>query len=156
MINKKIFTSIFLIMAVLTLNACSSKSSKQPTAESVTSKIVEDLQSDTMIELSEERVQSYYGFDLDIVEDYSIYVDGSGGFSDEVAVLKAKDTGDINALKDSIQERVDSQEKAFDGYNAKEFKKLEDHLVVVRDNYVLFVVSNDTESAQKIFRNAFN
>ncbi|MCX7657899.1 MAG: DUF4358 domain-containing protein, partial [Oscillospiraceae bacterium] len=58
-------------------------------------------------------------------------------------------------VEDSITDRIESQKKAFDGYNAKEFSKLEDNLVTENGNYVLFVVSDDNDKAKEIFQKAF-
>ena len=152
---KRICLAICLAVSMLTLYGCSSQSKSEPSADSIVLKIVDNIDSDTMVQLSEERIANYYDLDISDLLDYSIYVDGSGGFSDEVAVLKAKDSEHLDILKECVEKRVESQKKAFDGYNAGEYKKLEDYLLTSKDNYVLFVVSGDTDGAEKIFRDAF-
>lgn len=153
---KNFFTLCFLIITVMAiaLSSCSSKESAQPSTAAIASSIIESFDSDTMVDVTD-RVESYYNFDVNVLEEYAVYVDGSGGFANEVAVLKVKDSTDLEAVNTAVDERIESQKRAFDGYNAKELKKIENNLVVTKGNYILFTVVDDTANAEKIFRDAF-
>lgn len=144
---------IVTVMA-LALSSCSSKESAQPSTASIASSIIESFDSNTMVDVTD-RVESYYNFDVNVLEEYAVYVDGSGGFANEVAVLKVKDSTDLEAVNTAVDERIESQKRAFDGYNAKELKKIENNLVITKGNYILFTVVDDTVNAEKIFRDAF-
>lgn len=152
---KKVSVILLMALSMAIFTSCGSKENANPIPKAITDNIISEMSTDTMVELTEDRVSSYYDIDLDKLEDYSIYIEGSGGFADEVAVFKAKSTDDIEEIKTSITDRIDNQNKAFDGYNSEELVKIKDNIVLVNDNYILFVISEDNDNAEEIFRNSF-
>lgn len=150
---KKIIYLLIMILSILTFSACG-KATANPVAKDVTASIISDFSSDSMTELSADRVNSYYDIDLKKLEDFSIYIEGSGGYADEVAIFKVKDNKDIEDIKASINDRIKNRLKDFDGYNSEELVKIKDNLVLVKGKYILFVISENNDKAKSTFNAA--
>ena len=150
---KKIIYLLIMVLSILTFSACG-KATANPVAKDVAASIVSDFSSDSMTELSADRVNSYYDIDLKKLEDFSIYIEGSGGYADEVAIFKVKDNKDIEDIKASINDRIKNRLKDFDGYNSEELVKIKDNLVLVKGKYILFVISENNDKAKSTFNAA--
>ena len=150
---KKIIYLLIMVLSILTFSACG-KATANPVAKDVTASIISDFSSDSMTELSADRVNSYYDIDLKKLEDFSIYIEGSGGYADEVAIFKVKDNKDIEDIKASIDDRIKNRLKDFDGYNSEELVKIKDNLVLVKGKYILFVISENNDKAKSTFNAA--
>ena len=150
---KKIIYLLIMILSILTFSACG-KATANPVAKDVTASIISDFSSDSMTELSADRVNSYYDIDLKKLEDFSIYIEGSGGYADEVAIFKVKDNKDIEDIKASINDRIKNRLKDFDGYNSEELVKIKNNLVLVKGKYILFVISENNDKAKSTFNAA--
>ena len=150
---KKIIYLLIMILSILTFSACG-KATANPVAKDVTASIISDFSSDSMTELSADRVNSYYDIDLKKLDDFSIYIEGSGGYADEVAIFKVKDNKDIEDIKASINDRIKNRLKDFDGYNSEELVKIKDNLVLVKGKYILFVISENNDKAKSTFNAA--
>ena len=150
---KKIIYLLIMILSILTFSACG-KATANPVAKDVTASIISDFSSDSMTELSADRVNSYYDIDLKKLEDFSIYIEGSGGYADEVAIFKVKDNKDIEDIKASIDDRIKNRLKDFDGYNSEELVKIKNNLVLVKGKYILFVISENNDKAKSTFNAA--
>ena len=108
-----------------------------------------------MNELNGDRIPMYYDINLNKVDDYSVYIEGSGGFADEVAVFKMKDEKDDTYIKDVISKRIEQRKKDFTGYNSWELDKIEKNQVSEEGKYVCFIISDNVDKANNIFEGYF-
>lgn len=153
--NKKFIFALTSIFAILFTSCKSQNTNQDLSAKDIADKIIHEIGKDSMTQIPSEKIENYYDTDTNKIDDFCIYIEASGAFADEIAVFKAKSKDDVKAVEDSITDRIESQKKVFDGYNAKELSKLEDNLVTENGNYVLFVVSDNNDKAKEIFQKAF-
>ncbi len=153
--NKRIIFTITAAFAILLSSCKNQNTNKDLSAKDIASKIIQEIGKDSMTEIPSDKIENYYDTDKSKLDDFCVYIEASGAFADEIAVFKAKNKDAVKAVEDSITDRIESQKKAFEDYNAKELSKLEDNLVTENGNYILFVVSNDKDKAKEIFQKAF-
>ena len=148
---KKFIYIILIVLSLSYLTACGEKTSN-PSAKELSDSIITIFDTNSMSEITSDRISSYYDIDLTKVIDYSIYIEGSGGSADEVAVFKAKSSNDISSIKASINDRIARRQKDFENYNSEELVKIEDNLVLQKGDYILFVISDNNDKAESIFK----
>ena len=73
---------------------------------------------------------------------------------EEVLVVKLKDVSQADAIESAVQSRVDTQLQSFEGYGPEQCKLLDDHVLDIQGNYVLFVVNGEAQAADKAFQNS--
>lgn len=152
---KKGILSIIITAIIVLCTACGNTASASASAGEMTAEILKDFSSDLMTEVSSERMPSYYNLDLELLEEYSVYIDGSGGFADELAIFKVKNEKDIETVKQSIQSRLEDRKKVFESYSPEEFDKLQNCVIKEQGAYILFSVSDDNSTVEKCFLSFF-
>lgn len=151
---KKIALILMSALLMLGFSGCKGEEVNVSPSE-ITGKILESFPSDIMAEVTSDRIQTYYDLDTGILDGMSVYIDGSGGFADELAVFKVKDKKDAEAVKESIGKRLEERKELFRDYNPDEFAKLENSTVIVKESYIFFVVSDDNSTSEQVFEDFF-
>lgn len=147
---------LLAFVATIGLTACGGGKAINDKPADIAAAIVAGLPSDvSMVELDSARIANYYTIDMSKVEELSVYIEGSGGFADEVAVFRMKSTDDIEEAKAAVEKRVEKQRKGFDGYVPAEVERIDNNSVVAKQNYLLFVISDDEKAAEDIFKAYF-
>lgn len=152
---KKGILFIIMIAVITVFSACSQNVVASASVSEMTEEILQEFSSDTMAEVTGERLPSYYNLDLNLLDSYSVYIDGTGGFSDELAIFQVKDTKDIETVKQAIQSRVEDRKNAFESYNPEEFDKLQNCVIREQGVYILFCVSDDNATVEENFMSYF-
>lgn len=73
---------------------------------------------------------------------------------DEVLLVKLKSEEQSDAVVEAIEARRDSRKESFQGYGASQTKLIEDSIIDVRGNYILFVIKEDAEKIDRAFQKA--
>ncbi|MGN0601893.1 MAG: DUF4358 domain-containing protein [Oscillospiraceae bacterium] len=119
---------------------------------SVADKLKSDIAyKDTLTELSADMIQKLFGLAADT--DYKagkVYVGSGGATAEEIACFEANDADGAAKIKTVLEERVESQKTAFENYQPQEMDKLNDPVLVVKDNCVFMCISDDNAKAQEI------
>ena len=155
---KKQTIILSLIAATLALSSCgSSKYSADIDPKAVAAAVIEDtsIEFPSMNEIDTGKLSNYLAIDLDEIESCSFYIAGSGGYADEVAIIKLKDKSYSSEAVEIINERLEKRKKDFEGYNSDEYDKLENALVSEKGSYVIFSVSEDNERVDEIVEGYF-
>lgn len=69
----------------------------------------------------------------------------------ELFLIKLTDVSQSDAVQDAIEERLDTQKKSFEGYGAEQTKLLNDHVLEVKGNYILYYVGGNTSKVRQAF-----
>lgn len=153
---KRLFTMFITItMLGLVLTGCGGSGSKEVTAEPA--KLAEDLagtaSGDTLSAVSQEILASTYLVDTAKIEDSAAYL-GTGATACEAVVIKCSDTDYPAEVKKLFETRVSNQSELYASYNADEVKNLDNAIIKISGSYAVLCVTNDTESAEKILKEA--
>lgn len=106
---------------------------------------------DTLTELNSDMIKKLFG--LEEGTDYKagkVYVGSGGATAEEIACFEANDADGAAKIKTALEERIDAQRTAFENYQPQEMDKLNNPVLVARDNYVFMCISDDNTKAEEI------
>ncbi len=151
----KAILSFLLISVIFTSCSSDSKDVDFEPSEAV-NEIISTVEMSSMAEVGSDRLNSYIDIDQSEIEKYSMYICGSGGFADEVAVFKMKSEDSAAKLKELFTQRIEKRKADFKDYNPDEYTKLGNALISVKGKYVFVSVTGDNDTAQSIFLKYYN
>mgnify|MGYP001046467709 CR=1 FL=1 len=120
--------------------------------EDVTKAVTKALDMKELSEADHRMVKRFYGLNANDYEGVSLYVSDSNMAVEEVLIVKLKDTAQSEQVESAIKDRLDSQLESFEGYGAEQCKLLNDHVLDVEGNYILYVVNKKAKGADKAFQ----
>ena len=151
---KKLLCAFFCT-ALLLLTSCGGDSQKTMDmtafSESVLSSVEYD---DELISLSDKVAGNYYDLEIDGLEGYVIFVSSTSATTNELAVFHCADSSALEATKSAVEARMKDQREAYENYIPDELLRLDNALVKTSGNYLLFSVSDDNETVEKLFDEA--
>lgn len=152
----KMITSIMVSLVILA-GCGSDKPMKTLVIKDTMDGIVKNISfEDELISLTEKNVSEYYDIDSKVVAEYEIRVSATGATTEELAIFKlTADSTASDTVKAMLEERKASLKKAFEQYIPAEIARLDKAIIVEKDGYILFSVSEDGTGVQKQFEAAF-
>lgn len=160
--KKRLSLVLMLAMALtLALSACSSTNNKAEPIESnvpvkeMVDKMLTDVEQPAFMELDEEGVKEQYHLDPALLEEYSVRFPLMNVKSNEVSVLKVKDAKDIPTVEAALKQRAADAQKSFEQYLPDQYENAKNYKIVTKGNYVLFVISDQTDALVKSFESFF-
>jgi predicted small lipoprotein YifL len=148
----KIIAAILLPVFMITLfTACGAKEPITVDPDNVTTAVMDAIEFPSPVQKDAESIGVYYTtLDTNSVKRMSVYVCGSGAYPDEIAVFEFTDEGAAEAGYESVNKRYDDLVSTFTDYTPQEMYKLESPVMVIYDNYVVFIDCSDNEIAEEI------
>lgn len=122
--------------------------------EDVTKAVTKALNMEELSEADNRMIKRFYGLNVNDYEGVSLYVSDSNMKVEEVLIVQLKDTAQAEQTEAAIRDRLDSQLESFEGYGAEQCKLLNDHVLDVEGNYILYVVNKKAKKADKAFQNS--
>lgn len=92
-----------------------------------------------------------YGIDAEKVQDCKVFL-SSGATASEIAVFAMKDEEGVNELLELINQRIEERKTSFADYAPDEVPKLENAVLLNKDNYVVFAVVADPQAAEDVIK----
>lgn len=105
----------------------------------------------SLVELNEDEIKSFYFYEAGLVEEAIVYI-STQTTADEVALFK---TDKVEEVKKAIVERVQNQVSTFGSYFPEENPKLENAVILVKNDIVIFVASKDPKQIQEMIEKLF-
>lgn len=96
-------------------------------------------------------IKRFYGLNPKDYDGAVLYAPADNMDAHELFLVKLKDDTQKKAVEDAIEERLDTQLKSFEGYGAEQTALLEGHVLSEKGNYMLYIVGEYAEDAQKAF-----
>lgn len=156
---KKIFGGIILYGLILfVLTSCSSNKStdnKSPSISDIDEKIKETVNVSNMDIGDSKKLEKLYDVDVEDLEDFILYTPSTNIEANEIAILKVKDSNKIDDIKDKLMKRAEKQGDIFKDYLPDEYFLIEKYVLKAKDNYILFIISEDVETIEDIFDEFF-
>ncbi len=97
-------------------------------------------------------LKRFYGLNGNDYEGVQLYVSDSYMEVEEVLIVKLKDLEQSEAVEAAVNARVEHQLDSFEGYGPEQCKLLENHILDIQGNYILFVVHKNTKAADAAFQ----
>ena len=154
---------MFLMLTIiggLLLAACSNDEPKvvEPTlsANEMVNEMLSKIEQPMMMELTDEQVQDIYNIDPEKLADYAIRIPMMNVKSNEIAILKVKDTADVPAVEEAVKQRAATVQQQFETYLPDQYENAKNYKVVTKGNYVLFVISDQADELVTEYDRFFN
>ncbi|KNF08587.1 hypothetical protein CLPU_6c00730 [Gottschalkia purinilytica] len=152
-IKKFMAGTLATILIAGALSGCSTKSkeTKNVSVKEISKKVVESIDTSNMKKEDGNKLEKLYGIKPEDVEEFTVYSPKSNLKADEIAIIKAKDSNDVDKIKEKIEERIKKQESSFKDYLPDEYFLIEKHVLKTNGNYIFLAISKDAEKAENAF-----
>ena len=120
--------------------------------ENVTEKVAKEVGTEKLSAADNRMVKRLFGINANDYEGVSLYVAGSNMEVEELLIVKLKDTVQSESVEAAIQGRLERQLESFEGYGPEQCKLLNDHVLDVKGNYILYVVDKKAKAADQAFQ----
>lgn len=150
--NRNALRMLSLILALcITLTACGGGKTAAPFDPEATATALLDSGAfhDALDTVDTTAICDAYGIDQATVTGCTAYLSLSAG-AEELTVFTLRTAEDAKTALDALNRRVADQIESLTAYQPEEVSKLEQAIVLQRENSVLLVVAADAEAAQKI------
>ena len=107
-----------------------------------------------MEESSNQMFKKFYGLNANDYEGVSLYAPASNMDAEEILIIKLKDSSQAEAVTAAVNKRLETQKSSFEGYGIEQFDLLEDHILDVQGNFILYVVHPEASKADQAFKDS--
>lgn len=156
---KKILVFLLTMALAVVLSACSKEETAtieaSKSAKEMIDQMVVEVEQPTLLELSEEQMQNLYNIDPAKLEDYSVHIPMMNTKTNEIAIFKVKDAADVENVKAAIETRAENVMKPFEHYLLDQYEQAKNYKIVVKGNYVLFLISDSADELLKVYDSFF-
>lgn len=118
-----------------------------PAAQKSVSEIYKEIVSSVAlvspVEMSDEFISNYYGIEPDKLEEYVFVMSEEATSAETVAIMKVKDTGDVESIKTALGVVVDEKRAEMENYLPEQFAIVDKSSVETKDSYVWLVISEN-------------
>lgn len=141
-------------MLIFFISLTAGKGDSSAPFESVAEAVTKTLDQTNMTPADNQMVRRLYGLDPAQFEGVLCYSPTTNMNAEEVLLVKLQSDSQQDAVREAIEERRDSQMRTFDGYGFEQYAMLEESIIEVHGNYILFISSNDPKTTVKAFSDA--
>lgn len=115
-----------------------------------TTALIEALELSSMVEVTSDGLNLFYGIEEADVSEFSAYLCGSGAVPDEFGVFAAKDADAAKRVADALNKRVEHRHKTFEDYLPNEMYKFDDCFVEINGSVVIYAICAENSKAREI------
>lgn len=116
-------------------------------------KIGEEVSLQSPACMDDDFISNYYGLDTALLEEYVFSISEDAAQAETVIIAKVKDAGDAEQVAESLQAVVEDKKAEMENYIPEQFAIVEKSEVVIRDNYVWLVISENEDSITSVIEN---
>lgn len=155
---KRLIAVVIALVLVFSLTACQSAAPKKDPAEAVASVSKEFLETNkdqlpAFMELDAETLQAMYGIEPDWVDAFVCQFPMMNVHATEIFVAHVKD-GQMDKVKQAIEDRKAALDATWSMYLPEQYELVKNSVTEVSGNYILFAVTEHTDSIKAIFEKA--
>lgn len=122
----------------------------ETTAADIASAVMAEIEIPSAVEKNAENLGAFYDVDTATVAEMSVFICGSGAYPDELAVFKFNDADSAKAGAEAVQKRLDDQIAIYTDYTPDEMYKLNEAIIITKDNWVVFAACSNNTRAEEI------
>lgn len=159
--RKTLTVFVLTIVLGIMLAACSTGNGGNEVVEpdlttnQMVEEMVADIEQPAFMELETEDINVFYGINVDKLEEFTVRIPMMNVHTNEIAIFKVKNDGDIAEVEDLAKERAEVVQKQFESYLQDQYENAKDYRLVTKGNYVLFVISEDADKLTDVFETFF-
>ena len=153
---KRFTAGLLSLLLIFGLAACSG--GNEPAFEMDVQEVYEQLialpDMSAMIELPEDKALDFLGLDYSKCVQALAAICAVNIQADEIWLVEAKDGSAAAEIEELARSRVEQRMEEFKGYSPEQYKVLEGAAILREGNYVVLLVSQDTEALKTAFDKA--
>ena len=119
--------------------------------ESVAEAVVKAADISDPIPAENRMIKRFYGLNPNDYDGALLYAPTDNMDANELFLVKLSDVSQSESVIAAIDERLTTQKKSFEGYGAEQTKLLNDHVLQVEGNYILYAVGKHAQDARAAF-----
>lgn len=152
--KKIIAATLCCLMLSIVLAGCSASEKVLDMDALSTDVLSKGSFNDELILLSDKVIGDYYNLSFEGLDEYRVYVSSSSATASEFALFKCSSDAALKSSKAAVKARISDQISNYENYRPDEKFRLENALIETNGNYLMFVVSDDNDTIQKLFNKA--
>ena len=142
---------VLLLVAVIWLGLSGSRGSSKTMAE-VSAPVIAAFENDRAQQREGRILKKYYDLNPGDYEEVLLYFPVTNMDPQELLLIRLKDPSQAESVVSAIKNRQETQIGIYEGYAPEQLALCEQGIIDVRGNYVLYVVHEDAELIDQIFR----
>lgn len=99
-------------------------------------------------------LRRFYGLDANDYASVTLYTPPTNMDAEEFLLIKLNDVSQTDYVVNAINTRLTTQMNTFDGYGVSQYKLLQDHVLDVRGNFILYLVHADAAKGDQAYINS--
>ncbi len=122
--------------------------------EEVREAVLSEIDTDGMEESTNRMFKKFYGLNASDYDGVVLYAPETSMDAEELLLVRLADDAQAEEVTAAIEERLVTQKNSFEGYGIEQFALLENAVLDVQGNYILYVVGADAAKADQAFRDS--
>ncbi len=155
---KFLFYFILSIVCLSILSSCvagNNRNFNQPLLSEIIDSIQNIIDLSKMHHLDGDKFERLYNIDLGWLDEFSVYISMSNIKAEEIAILKVKDSIDMEKVKEKVLLRLDYQANSFKDYLPQEYNLIENYILKIKGRYLFLVISENADEIKNIINKKF-
>ena len=145
---KKVLAAVLAAVLIMSLAACGQ--TKEVDIKALSKELQESpIFSEPLTQQNDSIVNSMVMLDTSLCESYEFFMT-TGFTGEEFGIFKCKSADDAASLNTQLEARKAAQYSAYVNYNQEAVPRIENTIISVVGNYVIYVVADDSAAAQEI------
>lgn len=120
--------------------------------ETVADNVTKSIDLTSMEESTNRMFKRFYGLNANDYEGVTLYAPVTNMDAEELLIIKLKDSSQAETVTKAVQTRLKAQKSSFEGYGVEQFDLLENHVLDVQGNFILYIVHPNADKADLAFR----
>ena len=145
----KYVVMVIIIVYIVLLMIYTSGSTKS--YETIHKSLTKVLDIKEMKEVDGQGLKRYYGLNSADYDGVMLYTSQSSMSAEEILLIKVKDEGQMNRVKEAVGERMANRKNDFDGYAPEQVQLLEQSQLSVRGKFLFLAVAPKAEAYKETF-----
>ncbi len=147
------YLCILLMALFLVLQFTGSRQSATPFAD-MSRAVSEAAVMDNMQAGDNQMVRRLYKLDPAEYEGVLLYYPSTNMGAEELLLIKLRDPSQAEAVEAAVMQRWEAQRNVFEGYAVDPYELLGRYQLLVRGNYILYVVAEDAQPVVRAFESS--
>lgn len=131
------------------------QSETKQTTQTIVDAMLSKIEQPSLMDVPSDMVADLYHLDTAMLEDYTIKIPMMNVKTNEIAILQVKDANDIPTIEEAVKLRAEDVQKQFETYLPDQYENAKNYKLIVKDNYVLFFISERAEDLVNEFNSFF-
>lgn len=144
---------VVILLVFIILLQVGNKNSNS-TLNAVTDSVIKAIKVEGMEESNNRMFKKFYGLNASDYEGVTLYAPVTNMNAEELLIIKLKDRSQAESVTEAINSRLETQKSSFEGYGIEQFDLLENHILDVQGNFILYIVHPDATKADQAFRSS--